>query len=72
MTLFAGTLAERYGARRVTGFSLIFSMVLSLLAPISADVLWLFLSLQLFIGIGIVCVNLVVDTSKNVEMEVFL
>lgn len=53
--MFAGIIAERYGARRITGFGIIFAMLTCILAPVSANFIWLLIILNFFIGIGIVC-----------------
>lgn len=56
-TFVAGIFAERYGARKVVGFSIILGAILSSLAPVAANFLWLSILLRFFTGMTMATIS---------------
>lgn len=53
-TFVAGIFAERYGPRKVAGFGITLGAILSAVAPVAANYLWLSIIVRFFTGMSMV------------------
>lgn len=68
VTFFAGVFAEKYGPRKVAGYAIASGAILSALAPVSANFLWLSIMVRLFTGIAMVA-KYFIKTEKTFQFE---
>lgn len=54
ITFFAGVFAEKFGPRKVIGYAMICGAILTALAPVAANFLWLSILIRLLTGISMV------------------
>ncbi|KAG4069010.1 hypothetical protein HA402_008321, partial [Bradysia odoriphaga] len=54
ITFFAGVFAEKFGPRKVIGYSMVCGSILTAVAPVAANFLWLSILIRLLTGISMV------------------